>query len=201
MGLSLEYGGNGNYENHVVGFWGDFIVYITTASNVGTNRFGDYVTLRRQPGSQANPGNLFDAFGYGLNTANPPATGTRTDVRYVSFGRPASRCIEVPQVIADPTVANEDVTTHASGSPSLSRDPGTGHLRVVFTHESQGPVQGGYDIRGRLVKNVTGTYSPGPQTITWDGTDQESRPAASGIYILQLRSGASTVSVKGVWTR
>ena len=25
VGLSLQYGGNGNYENHVVGFWGDFV--------------------------------------------------------------------------------------------------------------------------------------------------------------------------------
>ena len=41
VGLSLEWGGGGNYQNHVVGFWGDFVVYITTASNVGTTRFGD----------------------------------------------------------------------------------------------------------------------------------------------------------------
>ena len=37
IGLSLEYGGNKKfYENHVVGFWGDFMVYITTNSDVGT---------------------------------------------------------------------------------------------------------------------------------------------------------------------
>ncbi len=34
IGLSLEYGGNGNYENHVVGFWGDFVVYTTSNSNL-----------------------------------------------------------------------------------------------------------------------------------------------------------------------
>ena len=80
IGLSLEYGGNGNYENHVVGFWGDFVVYITTGSNVGTNRFGDYVTLRQKQGTNDNPGNLFDAFGYGLR--NPVrATGRRPDRR------------------------------------------------------------------------------------------------------------------------
>jgi len=89
VGLSLEYGGNGNYENHVVGFWGDFIVYVTTGSNVGTGRYGDYVTIRQQPPSAANPGNLFDALGYGLNTS---PGGTTTDLRYVAFGRPASSC-------------------------------------------------------------------------------------------------------------
>jgi hypothetical protein len=93
VGLSLEYGGNGNYENHVVGFWGDFVVYITTGSNVGTTRYGDYVTLRQHPATAANPGNLFSAFGYGLNSVPPPGTGTLTDIRYVLFGRPASSCI------------------------------------------------------------------------------------------------------------
>ncbi len=81
VGLSLEYGGGGNYENHVVGFWGDFVVYVTTNSNVGTTRFGDYVTIRQDPTSSLN-GAYFDAFGYGLDT-----TGTTTDSHYVVFGR------------------------------------------------------------------------------------------------------------------
>lgn len=90
VGLSLEYGGDGNYENHVVGFWGDFVVYITTGSDVGTTRYGDYVTIRQEPATDANPGNLFSAFGYGLNSV---AGGTQTDVHHVLFGRPASSCI------------------------------------------------------------------------------------------------------------
>jgi len=93
VGLSLEYGGNGNYENHVVGFWGDFVVYITTASNVGTSRYGDYVTLRQHPPTTANSGNLFSAFGYGINSVPPPGSGTMTDIRYILFGRPVSSCI------------------------------------------------------------------------------------------------------------
>jgi hypothetical protein len=64
------------------GFWGDFMAYITTGSTVGTTRFGDYVTLRQTPRTRENPGNLFNAYGYGLNP-NP-------DVHYVVFGRPAS---------------------------------------------------------------------------------------------------------------
>jgi hypothetical protein len=79
LGMSLEYGGGGNYENHVCGFWGDFIVYITTSSDLGTTRFGDYVTIRQ---NAANP-RRFDAFGYGLHK-----TGTKTETRYMQFGRP-----------------------------------------------------------------------------------------------------------------
>jgi hypothetical protein len=93
VGMSFEYGGNGNYENHVVGFWGDFIAYITTGSNLGTTRFGDYVTIRQAPRTADNPGNLFDAFGYGLNKLPPPGGGTKVDIHYVQFGRPPSSCI------------------------------------------------------------------------------------------------------------
>jgi len=97
VGLSLEYGGNGNYENHVVGFWGDFIVYITTNSDTGTGRFGDYVTLRQAPPTIANPGNLFNAFGYGI-------TGGKSDIHSVLFGRPASVCKRPPPPPPEPCV-------------------------------------------------------------------------------------------------
>ena len=92
VGLSFEYGGPNNYEDHVVGFWGDFVAYRTTGSNVGTCRFGDYVTIRQASRTHENPGNLFDAFGYGLKKVPPPGAGTDTDIHYVVFGRPAAQC-------------------------------------------------------------------------------------------------------------
>ena len=92
IGFSLEGGGDGNYENHLVGFWGDFVAYITTESNVGSTRFGDYVTIRQAPPTQDNPGNLFDAFGYGINAVPPPGTGGQSDPHYVLFGRPPAFC-------------------------------------------------------------------------------------------------------------
>ena len=82
IGMSLEWGGGGNYENHVAGFWGDFVVYETTNSSIGTTRFGDYVTIRQ---NTANP-TKFDAFGYGLNKTSPPG-GTTVDVHYIIFSR------------------------------------------------------------------------------------------------------------------
>jgi hypothetical protein len=86
VGFSLEGGGSGNYENHLVGFWGDFVAYITTNSNIGTTRYGDYVTIRQDDTPGLN-GAFFDAFGYGLNKPGVGQTGTQTDVRYVQFGR------------------------------------------------------------------------------------------------------------------
>jgi hypothetical protein len=85
IGLSLETGGGGNFENHAVGFWGDFLVYLTTSSDTGTTRYGDYVTIRQ---NSPDP-SLFAAFGYGANTVPPPGSGFRADVHYILFGRPS----------------------------------------------------------------------------------------------------------------
>lgn len=80
IGLSLEYGGHSSFfENHVVGFWGDFLVYIMTSSSIGVGRYGDYVTIRRN----ANP-KFFDAFGYGEKDVSGVG---QPDVHYVVFGR------------------------------------------------------------------------------------------------------------------
>jgi hypothetical protein len=89
IGLSVETGGNGNYENHAVGFWGDFITYQTTNSNFGTDRYGDYSTIRQATSTTANPGNLFSAFGYGFEKAGK---GSQADIHYVLFGRTPKSC-------------------------------------------------------------------------------------------------------------
>ncbi|TMH57174.1 MAG: hypothetical protein E6H53_13455 [Betaproteobacteria bacterium] len=93
VGLSLEFGGNGHYENHAVGIWGDYAIYGTTRSNLGTDRYGDYVTIRPAPPTAANPGNLFAAFGFGYGATIPGITRPATEVRYILFGRPASFCL------------------------------------------------------------------------------------------------------------
>lgn len=78
IGLSLMTGGGGNYANHAVGFWGDFLVYLTTNSTAGANRWGDYYSIRQL--GFAN----FSALGYGLSSPNG---NQQTDTRYVEFGR------------------------------------------------------------------------------------------------------------------
>ncbi|HEY3813300.1 MAG TPA: hypothetical protein VGL66_08730 [Caulobacteraceae bacterium] len=85
LGMSFEYGGGGNWEDHVVGFWGDFVAYITSGSDTGDDRFGDYVSLRRAPQTKADPGNMFTGFGFGVEK---PKSGKTSDIRYVLFGRP-----------------------------------------------------------------------------------------------------------------
>ncbi|HXB53241.1 MAG TPA: hypothetical protein VN461_00530 [Vicinamibacteria bacterium] len=94
IGLSLARGGgNTDYENHAVGFWGDFKVYDTTDANATTGLFGDYLTIRQNPTADLH-GAFFDAFGFALNkasTAGPghvlPESEINVDIRYAVFGR------------------------------------------------------------------------------------------------------------------
>lgn len=81
LGMSLEWGGGGNYENHVAGFWGDYVVYSTTNSAIGTTRFGDYVSIRNNTADSKK----FDAFGYGLNKDS--SGKAVSDVHYLIFSR------------------------------------------------------------------------------------------------------------------
>ena len=90
--MSFEYGGNGNYGNDVVGCWGDFVAYLTASSDAGTDRFGDYVSIRRAPVTRKDPGNLFTAFGFGTNKLPPPRTGNKPMFgTFFLADRPASR--------------------------------------------------------------------------------------------------------------
>jgi flagellar hook assembly protein FlgD len=44
-----------------------------------------------------------------------------------------------------------------------------------------------FDARGRRVRAlVAGKYDPGEHTVTWDGTDDQGRPVASGVYFARL---------------
>ncbi len=114
VAISLMWGGGGaNYINHAVGFPQDFLLYITTSSNVTftadpTNatgcddasgglvsgrctRSGDYLSLRRV----GNASGLFGTTGYEIDLNDPTkstdclkAPGCSQNERWVIFGRP-----------------------------------------------------------------------------------------------------------------
>lgn len=50
-----------------------------------------------------------------------------------------------------------------------------------------------YDILGERIRNLADrTQMAGSHRVTWDGRDDEGRPVASGLYVVQLRAGAAT---------
>ena len=152
----------------------------------------------RRPTSPNHGGNLFDAFGYGLRS---PATGTHVDIRYVAFGRPASVCTIPLEGPLTPVTAADGAARLERGI-RVSRDAGSGHLRIAYAPESQGPVQVDiFDIRGRLVKSIVASQPTASHTLDWNGADAAGNTVASGIYLFRAQLGGSSYSAKGVWAR
>jgi hypothetical protein len=199
IGMALEFGGGGNYENHVVGFWGDFVVYQTTGSDVGTVRFGDYVTLRQRPLGEDNGGNLFDAFGYGLRTV---AGVTRPDVRYITFGRPSSVCNVIPAPAPKRPLAPVVVASAGGAADRMELKRTPGRMEVSFAQRSAGQVDlVVYDIRGREVSRQAGSYPAGASTMSWNGQDNDGLAVPSGVYLFRMQTSTATHSAKSVWLR
>jgi hypothetical protein len=54
-----------------------------------------------------------------------------------------------------------------------------------------------FNLNGRLVKRLeNGIKDAGTYSISWDGTDDEGRPASSGIYFYRLKTGNQTMTRK-----
>ncbi len=46
-----------------------------------------------------------------------------------------------------------------------------------------------FDAAGRLVKKLNKVAGPGEDGVVWDGTENNGRPVASGVYFYQIRAG------------
>lgn len=62
---------------------------------------------------------------------------------------------------------------------------------IRFTLPAAGPARiDVYDLSGRLVRRLIDAERPaGAQDVTWDGATDSGRPAAAGIYLIQLDAG------------
>jgi hypothetical protein len=82
VGISLGFGGNSTlYGSHGVGVWGDYTIYTPKFSDICTERWGDYTTLRRANNNSAQ----WIAGGY----TNQKDTSGNLEVvpHYIRFGR------------------------------------------------------------------------------------------------------------------
>ncbi len=65
--------------------------------------------------------------------------------------------------------------------------------------EKQQVILNVYNIRGRRVATLLdGELEPGRHRITWDGTNEQSQPVSSGIYLYTLRTSEKTYTRKMV---
>ena len=53
-----------------------------------------------------------------------------------------------------------------------------------------------YDLTGRRVKTLISAQLTGQVQIYWDGTDESGHVAHSGIYMLHVRAGSTTLQKK-----
>jgi len=92
-------------------------------------------------------------------------------------------------VLVSSTATDVEVTPGVS-TFRISPNPVRESARI----ESQGGERVAvYDTRGRLVRTVLGPHSA-PVHATWNGTDENGRPLASGVYFIrQENAGKSTV--------
>ncbi len=59
-----------------------------------------------------------------------------------------------------------------------------------------------YDISGRLVANlISGNLSSGYHEVTWQGLSLEGKPIDTGIYLTQIKAGASTDVIKMIYLK
>jgi hypothetical protein len=73
----------------------------------------------------------------------------------------------------------------ASAIPNPMRDGGTIGFALP---RAQGVELSIFDSSGRLVRNLShAPFTAGVHEIAWDGTDEEGRPVAGGVYFVRLR--------------
>jgi hypothetical protein len=93
--------------------------------------------------------------------------------------------------IADP-VARRDAPLRVFPNPTDA----TSH--VHFTASRPGPVAGTlHDVGGRLVRTLRANpLVAGPAVLSWDGRDEDGRPVAAGVYVLNVSGAARNGSVR-----
>jgi hypothetical protein len=148
--------------------WGGTVPVASTPSGKGSPRLLASTSTTVAVWRDERAGNP-DIYGQNLNpdgTLGQPTVSVSDD----PAGPPA--VVPSPRVVVHPAYPNpfNPSTTIAFELPQEARVS----LRIV-------------DVAGRLVRElVQGDLPAGTHRVTWNGTDQQGRPQASGVYLCQL---------------
>jgi len=98
-----------------------------------------------------------------------------------------SVCPFVPELTVDVpsnTARNVNFLDDVAGNP-LVRGMATVRFSLAKADRVEIKV---YDVTGRLVKSLADkTFGEGPQTVTWDGTNDQGRTVSRGVYFTQVK--------------
>ena len=131
-----------------------------------------------------------------------------------------------PNLLMEPAI-NPDLTSSIDLTDAVFRDigwlprlldvPGGGPAARVALANKPNPANGAtdiqftlaaderlelsiYDLSGREVRSLArSTFSAGPNTVHWDGTDASGRPVAPGIYMARLKGQHTNATHNVVW--
>jgi len=54
-----------------------------------------------------------------------------------------------------------------------------------------------YNLKGQLIRTLNNEFLPaGKQSLVWNGTDNENKPVASGVYLYKIKAGKNTTTAK-----
>jgi hypothetical protein len=138
-----------------------------------------------------------------------PASGTGTVKLYIAGlqGTSAGGSNTTLVLTSTEVVGVEDGGPGARVPPArlgltlLGPNPGIGGLTVGTQIASPIPSSLAiFDFSGRLVRSYL-LPSGGPATLSWDGRDSVGRLAPQGMYIIRLRQGERTTTVRGLLLR
>ena len=94
------------------------------------------------------------------------------------------------------TITGVPEAGHASPRIASAPNPFDGATTLSFALARAGQVElDVYGVDGRHVRRLVGSsLAAGPQSVTWDGSDDHGHRVAAGVYVFRLRSG------EGEWT-
>ncbi|NNE09610.1 MAG: hypothetical protein HKN20_13705, partial [Gemmatimonadetes bacterium] len=132
------------------------------------------------------------------NDWRPVPTFWDRDTGRASATIPGSGVFAIAWKDDGPSIPSPRVAWH--GNRPNPFNPST---RLLFTLPERGHVSlEVYDIAGRRVRTLAaGAFPAGDHSLDWDGTDENGRPVASGMYFARFASGAALHSSRMVLVR
>lgn len=77
-------------------------------------------------------------------------------------------------------------------------DPDDRYTRVYYNVTEQGTTIRIYSINGELVRTLAENKTEMEDTIVWDGKNDKGRVVGSGVYLVNLKIGKSSKTIKVV---
>jgi len=161
----------------------------TYYENLGSN--GPYVAGVYAPSTSGHPYiTLVD--GWDFYTMFCPGGGNTNGRFYYfasvlnnTFGSICGIEAVVPMDVPTNTIRNVDFLGNVWGNPMVAGGKAAVHFSLAKADRVEIKV---YDVTGRLVKTLADrTFDEGPQSVVWDGTNDQGRTVSRGVYFTQVK--------------